>query len=88
MVIVQEATGTFPANRRREIGVDAVRKAGLQFHAKGTPEDFALLFCDMMIEMGASLDILSKSPANDFLKKMSREITSYAVKSQKAIALL
>ena len=92
---MKEATGSADANKRKRIAVGSVEVARKDLRKFACPAgvspdgvDYLLLYCDIMMEMGANLDLLSKSPANDFLRKTSREITSYAVNKVKELSLL
>jgi hypothetical protein len=89
MIIVKEATGTISANKRRDIAIKLIAEARKSLRQITAPsaEDYLLLYCDMMLEMGANLDLLANSPANDFLKKTAREISSYAFKKAKDLSL-
>jgi hypothetical protein len=89
MIIIREATGTVSSNKRRDIAIKLIAEARKYLNRITAPsaEDYLLLYCDMMLEMGANLDLLASSPANDFLKKTAREISSYALKKVKDLSL-
>jgi hypothetical protein len=89
MIIFKEATGTVSVNKRRDIAIKLIAEARKYLNriAVPTAEDYLLLYCDMMLEMGANLDLLASSPANDFLKKTAREISSYALKKVKDLSI-
>jgi hypothetical protein len=89
MIIIKEATGTLSADKRRAIAIKLIAEARkyLKQTAVPTSEDFLLLYCDMMLEMGANLDLIAKSPSNEFIRRTAREITSYALKKVKDLSL-
>jgi hypothetical protein len=89
MIIVKEATGTLSANKRRDIAIKLIAEARKDLNRITVPvaEDFLLLYCDMMLEIGANLDLIAKSPSNDFIKRTAKEVTSYALKKMKDLSL-
>jgi hypothetical protein len=96
MIIIKESTNEKEDKERKErtalsaqlTAIEYVSKARRSFFriSRTAPEEYLLLYCNMMLEISKELDLIAKSnPSNDFIKRTSKEISSYALKKLKEL---